>query len=60
MFFRRGLKAIAYMMMNNEHEDITVALVRKFSNFTSLLDLQNHKACFPGYREFGKSMKFSF
>ncbi|XP_043462927.1 uncharacterized protein LOC122498976 [Leptopilina heterotoma] len=49
---RRGLEAIAYMMMNSGLEDITVALVHKFSNFTSLRALENHKACFPGYREF--------
>lgn len=49
---RRGLEAVAHMMMNSGPEDITVALVHKFSNFTSLRALENHKACFPGYREF--------
>lgn len=57
--FRRGLEAVAHMMMNSGPEDITVALVHKFSNFTSLRALENHKACFPGYREFGK-VKNSF
>lgn len=49
---KRGLKAIAHMMTAQEQEDITVALVRKFSNFTTLHDLKNRKACFPGYRKF--------
>ncbi|XP_051168742.1 transferrin-like isoform X2 [Leptopilina boulardi] len=50
----KGLKQIVHMISNeNIHENKIVSLVKKFSNFSSLHDLKNHKACFTNFRDIG-------
>ncbi|XP_043462916.1 transferrin isoform X2 [Leptopilina heterotoma] len=50
----KGLKPIVHMISSEEkYENKIVSLVKTFSNFHSLRDLKNHKACFINFRDVG-------
>ena len=50
-----GLKPIVYMVSSKGYEDESVAIVRKLTNFYSLMDLKCATACFGGYRDAGEN-----